>query len=171
MGPGAGGATGLVGLANSPALTNGKIKGFYIGISFTQDIEIQAGLHCPDSAKEALADVERAVASEKGELVSKKSQVAQLMGMLPLLGLGDLIPQIESTVNSLSATGAGSVVQMNVKIPGGIATTIEKAVPAIMGMAAGQFGGNPFGGMPPTDGTPDDAGAPTGDEPPASQNP
>jgi hypothetical protein len=167
-GQGPGGATGLAALSTSPSLTNGKVKGFYIGISFTQDIEIQTGLYCPESAKEALADVERELTKEKNDFPSKKAQ----LGMLAMFGLGDFVPHIESTVNSLSVTGTGSVVQVNVKIPGGIAATIEKAVPTIKGLAGGGLGGNPLGGPPPADGPPDDGGgAPTGDEPPTSQNP
>jgi hypothetical protein len=167
MGPGAGGATGPAGLPNLPSLTNGKVKGWYVGVSFTQDIEIQSGLSCPESAKEALADLDREVTKVKNEFPSQKAQ----LGMLAMLGLGDLVPHIESTVNSLTVTGTASSVQVTAKIPGAVVATVEKAVPTLMGLAGGA-GGNPFGGAPAADGPPGDGGeAPTGDQPPTSQNP
>ena len=173
MGSGAGNATGLASLKNAPSLTGGKIKGWYVGISLTQDIEIRTGLNCPDSAKDALADFDREIAKEKSEFASKNAHLSLTLGTL---GLTDLIPHLESLTNSLSATATGSVVQVTAKIPGGIVATIEKAVPTIMGLAGANPGamGNPIGAQPPTDGPPDDGGeAPTGDAEPSSssQNP
>ncbi|HEY2251458.1 MAG TPA: hypothetical protein VGH74_10380, partial [Planctomycetaceae bacterium] len=178
-----GGAPGLGGLAASQSLTNGKIKGWYVGISFTQDIEIQTGLDCPDSAKEALADVERELTKQKNEFPAQKAQLTMMLGFMQL---GDMVPHIESMVNSMSASGTAKMVTVNIKIPGGIAATIEKAATTMMGMAGLGAGGNPFGGPPGSDpgsapgsdagadagsdGPPADGGAPGGDEPATSQN-
>lgn len=164
MGPGAGGAPGLGGLANSPSLANGKLKGSYLGISFTQDIEIRSGLYCPDSAKDAQADIEREIAKQKSEFAANKPQLGMMLG---LFGFGDIVPYIETTVNSLNVTGTGSVVQISAQVPGAIATSVEKS---LIGMA----GGNPFGGPQSADGPPDDSsGSPTDPaaNTPSSQNP
>lgn len=158
-GPGPGG--GANGLAS---LSNGKVPAWYIGITCTQDIEIQAGFSSPGAMPEVQADLEKFVAKQKSDFeAAKNTQLA----MLPLLGLGDLIPQLEATVNSFRVSGNGSVAQLNAKVPGAIKGSIEKGMTAIAGMAGAGPGGlggpNPFGGQAPG-GLPGQSPPPTGGE-------
>ena len=132
-----------------PSLTNGKVKAWYIGLSCTQDIEIQAGLHSPGVLPEVEAELEKFVAKQKTDFqAAKNNQLA----MLPMMGLGDLIPQLEATVNSFQVSGSGSTAQVNARIPGAVKSSIEKGIgmmAAMMGNGPGGLGGpNPFGAQP-----------------------
>jgi hypothetical protein len=138
------------------SLSNGKVKAWYLGISGTQDIEIQAGFFSPDSLPEVQADLEKYVAKQKAEFETMKTTQ---LAMLPMLGLDDLIPQLEATVNSFRVSGAGSIAQVSGKIPGAIKASIEKGMTMMAGMMGGGPGGpggpNPFGAQPPADGATD----------------
>lgn len=146
--PGIGAAPG----ADVPSLQGGKLKAWSLGITFTQDIEVQAGLYCPESAKEARNELEASVSKSKSEFAKTKGQ----LGMLVLVGLGDLVPPIEQTMSSLSVGGSGSVVQVTAKVPGSIKAALEKAGTAMAAMAPGGrggpgagLGGGFGGGFPP----------------------
>ncbi len=147
--PGAAPAAGGNELAS---LANGKIKAWYLGISGTQDIEIQGGFFSPDSLPEVQADLENYVAKQKTDFQTMKTTQ---LAMLPMLGLEDLIPQLEATVNSFRVSGAGSIAQVSGKIPGAIKASIEKGMTMMAGMMGGGPGGlggpNPFGAQAPTD--------------------
>lgn len=180
MGATAGGAGGPTGAIDVPSLANGKLKAWYLGVSLTQDVEIQTGFYCPESATEARGELERALAKAKTDFAANKDQQ---LGILTLIGLGELIPHIETMVNSVGVSGTGPVVQVNAKIPGAIKSAFDKAIPALQSLAGGApagglgapegFGdGNPFGSLPEgaADGITVD---PTGDATaaPGSENP
>lgn len=180
MGAAAGGPTGPTGAIDVPSLSNGKLKAWYLGVSLTQDVEIQTGFYCPESATEARGELERALAKAKTDFAANKDQQ---LGILTLIGLGELIPHIETMVNSVGVSGTGPVVQVNAKIPGAIKSAFDKAIPALQSLAGGApagglgapegFGdGNPFGSLPEgaADGLTVD---PTGDATtaPGSENP
>jgi len=155
MGMAGGGPPGMGG-GLSPqiaSLSGGKLKAWYLGLSLTQDLEIQTGLYCPESAAEARGDLEKHVSEAKSKFASQKSQLA----MLSMFGLGDIVPHLEQTVNSLAVGGVGPTVQVTARIPGGIKGAIEKALPALAGLAkggAGGFGAGFGGGLPPGFGAP-----------------
>lgn len=146
--------------AGLASLSGGKLKGSYYGITFTQDVDIQAGYNCPDSTNDARTELEQYVNKLKSDFAAKKEQLA----VLSMIGLGDAIPIIENIVNSVSVAGAGPVVQVTAKIPGSIKTVFDKAGPAMMGLSGM---GGPAGGMPagenPFGGAPGDAAINLGD--------
>lgn len=180
MSAAAGGAAGPTGAIDVPSLANGKLKAWYLGVSLTQDVEIQTGLYCPESATEARGEMERALAKAKTDFAANKDQQ---LAILTLIGLGELIPHIETMVNSVGVSGTGPVVQVTARIPGAIKSAFDKAIPALQSLAGGAppgglgapegFGdGNPFGSLPEgaADGiTADSAGDAT--TAPGSQNP
>jgi hypothetical protein len=130
------------GMTAIPAsLSGGKLKGSYLGITFTQDLELLAGLNCPESATDARAELEQSINKLKGEFASQKDKLAALS----MIGLGDAVPIIESIVNSFGVTAAGPIVQVTAKIPGSIKTVFDKAGPAMMGLSGM---GGPAGGIP-----------------------
>jgi hypothetical protein len=157
MMPGMPGQAQGAGTNEMPSLTNGKVKAWTVGISCTQDIEIQVGLHSPGALSEVQAELDKAVSKQKTDFQAMKNNQ---LAMLSMLGLGDLIPQLEATVNSFQVSGSGSTAQVKAKIPGAIKTSIEKG----MGMMAGMMGSGPGGlGGPnsfgPFGGQPDGAGS------------
>jgi len=134
------------------SLSGGKLKGSYFGITFTQDIDFQAGLNCPESANEARTELEQAITKAKADFAAQKSQLA----VLSMIGLGDAIPIIENIVNSFAVSGTGPVVQVTAKIPGSIKTVFDKAGSAMMGLSGM---GGPAGGIPAGPGTENPFGA------------
>jgi hypothetical protein len=146
------------------SLSGGKLKGSYFGITFTQDIDFQSGLNCPESANEARAELEQSVKKLKTDFAAQKDKLAALS----MLGLGDAIPIIESIVNSVTVAGTGPVVQITAKIPGSIKTVFDKAGPAMMGLTGMGGAGSELPAGPGSEnafGAPSDADAFLGDQP------
>jgi hypothetical protein len=154
--PGMSGPVSGVGANPLPSLSNGKIKAAYLGFTFTQDIEIQAGLHCPGALPEVQGELEAYVSQQKTAFQAAKTKE---LAMLQLFGLGEMIPQLEATVNSFRVSGNNSVAHLNAQVPGAIKGSIEKGMSMASGMMGGGPGGlggpNPFGG-PPSQGPPGD---------------
>lgn len=59
--------------------------------------------------------------------------------------MGDLLPQVEALLNSLSVSGTGEIVKVDARIPGAIRSSIEKGITLLSGMAgvAGEGLGGP----------------------------
>jgi hypothetical protein len=151
--------------ADFASLNSDKVKAWAMGISFTQDIELQMSFHSPGAVPAIKGDLEKGFAKIKSEYETGK---AAQQAMLTMMGMADLVPQLETALNSIQVSADDSTAIVKGKIPGAIKSTVEKAAStfgAMMGLGnnlnqpGGQTGMQP--GMPT--GMP--IGMPTGMQP------
>lgn len=106
---------------------DGKIKGFFMGMSMHSGVDAELGFDCKDSGQASVN-----AAQFNKDLTSAKQQLDAMMMLVP----AEYSTLVRATVDSVSVTSSGSTITAKASIPSGISDVIAKAVNDL----GGQFG-------------------------------
>jgi hypothetical protein len=130
-------------LANLQTAMKGKLKGFSLGLTCGENLDVSMALNCTttDAAKEVSTEIDKALQDGKSKFNQLRSQMPPQFSELVVTGDGIL--------NSLKVQTHGTVTQTTGQVPTSIKNLFDK-LPGLM--MAGMMGGLAGAGARPADG-------------------